>query len=405
LRAALARTCVVLAALACGPARGADAAFEQFLETLWPQAQAQGVPRQVFERETRGLEPDLRLPDLLLPGRPSSGAPAQPEFVQVPADYVKEATISRLASRGRQLMQEHRSSLALIERRIGVPGPVILAIWGRETDFGRAVLPYDGLRVIATQAYLGRRSEQYRAEFISALTLLASGRVSRPDFRSSWAGATGLTQFLPSEVDKHGVDLDGDGRVDIWKSVPDALASAAQQLANKGWQRDTRWAYEVRPPANADCTQGVAEVTRPLGEWLSDGFVPVGADTPSAAELAAPASLLQPEGIYGPSFLVTRNYFAIKEYNFSDLYVLFVGHLSDRIAGASRFATPWSATSQMRTDDVAAMQKRLTELGLYSDKIDGKAGMKTRAAVGAFEKKAGLKVDCWPGAAVLRALR
>ena len=329
----------------------------------------------------------------MLPGRPKTGAPSQAEFVQVPADYVKEARIARLAVDGQQLAAKYRDTLAAIERRFGVPGTIILAIWGRETDYGRYQLPYDGLTVLATQAYVGRRKEQYRGEFIEALKLIQNGDVTRKGLRTSWGGATGLTQFLPSELAKHGVDFDRDGHVNIWTSVPDALASAAQQLVNKGWQRGIRWAYEVKAPPHADCTEGVPEVTKPLSEWLREGFVPVRGQRLSAAEKATPASLLQVEGIYGPSFLVTKNYFVIKEYNFSDLYVLFVGHLSDRMNDGQPFATPWSASSQLRTADVETMQRKLTGIGLYADKIDGKAGMLTRAALGAYQKRAGLKVD------------
>jgi lytic murein transglycosylase len=386
------------------PARAADSGFTKFIASLWPEAQQQGVSRATFDAETRGLEPDYKLPDLLLPGRPATGAPSQAEFVQVPADYIKEASIGRLAAEGQRLMQKHAATLKAIEQRFGVPATVVLAIWGRETDFGRYTLPYDALRVLATQAYVGRRKEQYRGEFILALKILSEGDVTRKDMRASWAGATGLTQFLPSEFYQHGVDFDGNGHVDIWTSVPDALASAAQQLVNKGWQSGLRWAYEVKAPANVDCTEGVAEVTKPIGDWLRSGFVPVRGQKLSAAEQAQPASLLQPEGIYGPAFLTTKNYFVIKEYNFSDLYVLFVGHLSDRMTSPEPFATPWSASTQLRTTDVEAMQRQLTKIGLYSDKVDGKAGMKTRAALGAFQKSKGLKADCWPSEAVLRAM-
>jgi lytic murein transglycosylase len=384
--------------------RAADAAFTQFIASLWPDAQQRGVSRTTFDAATRGLEPDYKLPDLILPGRPATGAPSQAEFVQVPADYVKEASIARLAAEGQRRLQKYRPALNAIEARFGVPATVVLAIWGRETDYGRYTLPYDLMRVLATQAYVGRRKEQYRTEFVLAMKILGEGNVTRQDMRSSWAGATGLTQFLPSEFYKHGVDFDGDGRVDIWNSVPDALASAAQQLVSKGWQPGLRWAYEVRAPANVDCTQGVPEVTKPVGDWLRAGFVPVRGQKLSATEQAQPASLLQPEGIYGPAFLTTKNYFVIKEYNFSDLYVLFVGHLSDRMTSPQPFATPWSASSQLRTTDVEAMQRHLTRIGLYSDKLDGKAGMKTRAALGAYQKSAGLKVDCWPSEAVLRAM-
>jgi lytic murein transglycosylase len=398
---------VAIVAILCGASSAhaaPDAAFTQFIASLWPEAQAAGVSRATFDAETKGLEPDYKLPDLILPGRPATGAATQAEFVQVPADYIREPSIIKLAEEGQRLMAKHRAALTAIEQRFGVPGTIVLAIWGRETDFGRYTLPYDGLRVMATQAYVGRRKDQYRNEFILALKLISDGEVTRKDMRASWAGATGLTQFLPSELYKHGVDFDGDGRRDIWHSVPDALASAAQQLVNKGWQPGVRWAYEVQAPANVDCTMGVPEVTKPIGEWIRDGFVPVRGEKLKATELAEPASLLQPEGIYGPAFLTTKNYFVIKEYNFSDLYVLFVGHLSDRMVTPQPFATPWSASTQLRTADVEAMQRHLTRIGLYTDKLDGKAGMKTRAALGAYQKSAGLKVDCWPSEAVLRSI-
>src|SRR5215207_2399422 len=154
---------LTLAAMMLGvvrPVHAADAGFTQFIASLWPEAQAAGVSRTTFDAETRGLEPDYRLPDLLLPGRPATGAPSQAEFVQVPADYVKEASIARLAAEGQKLMQKHRAALNEIEKRFGVPATIVLAIWGRETDYGRYSLPYDTLRVVATQAYVGRRKDQ-----------------------------------------------------------------------------------------------------------------------------------------------------------------------------------------------------------------------------------------------------
>src|SRR5437868_7600599 len=171
------------------PARAADAAFTQFIASRWPEAQAAGSSRAVFDAQTRGLEPDYALPDLILPGRPATGAPSQAEFVQVPADYLKEASIARLAAEGRRLLQKHRQALTAIEQRFGVPATIVLAIWGRETDYGRYTLPYDGLRVLATQAYVGRRKDQYRSEFILALKMIGEGEVARKDMRASWAGA------------------------------------------------------------------------------------------------------------------------------------------------------------------------------------------------------------------------
>ena len=382
----------------------ADAAFQQFLQSTWPQAQALGVSRSVFDNATRNLEPDLSLPDLVIPGRGEQAPPGQAEFVRTPAQYLREATFDRLVARGRQLAAQHRDTLARIEKDFGVPGNVVLAIWARETDYGGYALPLDAIRTLATQAYTGKRKEFFVNEFLYALKMLQDG-TPRADMRSSWGGALGLTQFLPSEFYKYGVDFDGDGRVDIWRSVPDALASAAKQLAGKGWQKGERWAYEVRAPQTADCSIGVPDTSMPIGEWLKRGFVPARGLNLSATELSLPASLLQPEGSYGPSFLTPKNYYVIKDYNFSDLYVLFVGHLSDRIAGAKAFETPWSKNAQLKTKEVETMQQRLTTLGLYKDKIDGKAGMLTRAALGAYQKANGLKLDCWPTAAVLDHMR
>jgi lytic murein transglycosylase len=351
----------------------------------------------------RGLEPDYSLTDLAIPGKPEKQS-QQPEFVQTPAQYLREAAFQGFASRGKELAAQYRDTLARIEREIGVPGNILLAIWARESGYAREFGGRDAIRVLATQAYVGKRKDFFRNEFLHALKMLQDG-VPRADLRSSWGGAMGLTQFLPSEFYKYAVDFDGSGRIDIWRSVPDALASAAKQLVGKGWRTGEPWAIEVHAPAKADCSIGVPEVIKPVREWIRLGFVPAHGRKLSPAELSLDASLLQPEGSYGPSFLAPKNYFVLKDYNFSDLYVLFVGHLSDRIAGGKPFETPWSKNAQLKTAQVETMQQRLAALGLYKDKIDGKAGMLTRAALGAYQKKNALKVDCWPTAAVLEHMR
>jgi lytic murein transglycosylase len=381
----------------------ADAAFAHWLSSLWPEAQAMGVSRLTFESATRGVEPDFSLPDLAIPGRPEA-QPSQPEFVRTPADYVKESQIARLAAQGMKLREQYRDTLDRIEQKYGVPGSVVLAIWGRESDYSARTYGQNAFQVLATQAYAGKRKDMFRQEFLLALKMVEDG-VPMANMRSSWGGAMGMTQFLPSEYYKHAVHLDGEGHPDIWHSVPDALASAAKQLADKGWQRGVRWSYEVHAPQTFACTDGVPEVTQTIGDWLKAGFVPAHGRRLNAAELAQTASVVQPEGIYGPAFLATKNYFVIKEYNFSDLYVLFVGHVSDRMSDPRPFETPWSKSAQMRTTDVEMMQKELTARGLYADKIDGKAGMLTRSSVGAYQKANGLKLDCWPTSAVLDHMR
>jgi lytic murein transglycosylase len=382
----------------------ADAAFQQWLQTLWPAAHQLGVSRATFNAATRGLTPDYSLPDLALPGRPEKPPPGQPEFVQTPAQYLREPTFQRLAAQGRKFAAQYRATLTRIEETFGVPGNVVLAIWARETDYGAERQPHDALRVLATLSFVGKRKDFFRNEFLHALKMLQDG-VPRRNLRSSWGGAMGLTQFLPSEYYKYAVDFDGDGRADIWHSVPDALASAAKQLKDKGWQTGKPWAIEVRVPAHVDCTIAEPSHTLPVAAWLKRGYVPAYRQRMTKTELVAEASLLLPEGTYGPAFLTPKNYYVIKEYNYSDLYVLFVGHLADLIGGGKPFEHPWSKNAQLKTKDVELMQQRLTSLGLYTDKIDGKAGMLTRAALGAYQKKNGLKVDCWPTAAVLAHMR
>jgi lytic murein transglycosylase len=381
----------------------ADAAFQEWLQSMWPEAQTRGVSRATFDSATKGLEPDLSLPDLAVPGR-AEAPPGQPEFVQTPADYLKESSFDRLAGVGRKLLNQYGDTLRRIEDRFGVPPAVLLAIWGRETDFGGYKLPHDAIRVLATQAYAGRRADFFGNEFLVALKMLEDG-VPRAQMRSSWGGAMGLTQFLPSEFYAYGVDFDGDGRVDIWNSVPDALASAAKQLAAKGWKSGKPWAYEVRVPSSIDCTLADPDRLLTLAEWMKHSFVLAYDRAPRPEDLSEKASLLLPAGIYGPGFLIFRNYYVIKDYNFSDLYVLFVGHLSDRIADPRPFEKPWGPVTQLRTAQLEEMQKHLTAVGLYGDKLDGKAGMKTRLALGAYQKANGLKLDCWPTVAVLNHMQ
>src|ERR1041385_3132211 len=229
-----------------------DAAFQLWLKSLYPSAQSRGISRATFDAATCGLEPDLTLPDLVIPGRPDR-QPTQAEFAQTPAEYLKETNFVSLAAQGRTLATQHRATLAKIEQRFGVPGAIVLAIWARETNYGAAKLPYNAIRALATQAYLGRRKEQFGEELLLALKMLQEGVVSLAGMKSSWAGAMGHPQVLPSGFYKYAIDFDSDGRRDIWNSVPDALGTIANHLAELGWQRAERWAYEVKAPRAVDC--------------------------------------------------------------------------------------------------------------------------------------------------------
>jgi lytic murein transglycosylase len=400
LEGALRVVALMFAAMLLPSAASADAAFTRWLEQLYPTAQQLGVSHATFDAATRSLEPDLSLPDLVIPGRPDR-QPAQPEFVQTPAEYLKEQAFDGLAIQGRALASQHRATLTKIEQRFGVPGAIVLAIWARETNYGAAKLPYGAIRALATQAYLGRRKEQFREELLLALKMLEERHITLANMRSSWAGAMGQPQLLPSGFYKYAIDFDGDGKRDIWTSVPDVLGTIANHLAELGWQRGMRWGYEVHAPREIDCTIAQPDVKATVGEWQKRGVMPARGAKLSSAELAQEASLLMPAGPYGPAFLVTRNYFALKDYNYSDLYVLFVGHLADRIVGAPPFEQRWGKVAQLPSSALERMQGELTRRGFYNDKIDGKAGMLTRGALGAYQKANGLPLDCWPSQAVL----
>jgi lytic murein transglycosylase len=393
---------LLVGALAAGAKAQSKEAFAHFIEALWPEAQALGVSRATFERAFRGVELDLTLPDLVLPGQDTKG---QAEFTKTPSEYLNAGYLARLAEQGRALKTAHAAALAKIERELAVPGPVVLAIWGRETQFGGHRSPHYAIRVLATQAYLGRRKDMFRTELLYALKMLEDGVRTVDTMKSSWAGAMGLTQFMPSEYYTLAYDLDGDGIKDIWNSIPDALGSAANQLRAKGWVAGEPWGFEVRLPPSISCQLEGPDHLRPLREWAALGVAPArGSAFPAGAE-ATQVFLLMPAGTYGPAFLAGENFLVLKRYNMSDLYALFVANLSDRIAGGGDFATPWAPVRQLSAKGIEEIQQRLERLGQPVSKIDGKAGMNTRALIGAYEAAQHLKVDCWPAEALLHHLR
>jgi lytic murein transglycosylase len=384
-------------------AQGLDA-FRQFVEALWPEAEAKGVKRTTFDAAFRGIAPDLSLPDLVLPGKTPSDVGGQAEFTRTPAEYLNTAQLARLAEQGKTLLAQHRGTLEKIERQLGVPPEVVLAIWGRETAFGAHRSPHYAVQALATQAWLGRRKEMFRNELIYALKMLQDGVRTRETMNASWAGAMGLTQFMPSEYYTLALDLDGDGRKDIWGSVPDALASAANQLRDKGWVAGQPWGFEVRLPAGTTCQIEGPPNARTIRDWAKLGIVRTRNQAFPSEVLDAQAFILMPGGAHGPAFLALENFMVIKRYNMSDLYAVFVGNLADRIGGGGNFEVPWGAVRQLSSRAIEEIQKRLQARGYAIAKIDGKAGMNTRALIGAYQQASGLKVDCWPSEAIIAHL-
>lgn len=378
--------------------------FAEWRKELWKDAQKAGISRKSFDMLLSNMKPDLSLPDLVIPGRPTSKVRGQAEFIKTPAGYIDEKSIQRLARQGRAKLKKHAKLLAEIEKRFGVSRYVVLAIWGRESAFGKYRLPHNAIRALATQAYAGRRKELFRKELIIALSLVDRGIVNPAKLHASWAGAMGPTQFMPSDYDKYAVSFNGRGQPDPWESLPDALASAANQLRKNGWIAGEPWGYEVRMPNAVDCTFATPSHQKSLSEWNELNVLPI-AKLSVHANQTTKGSLLMPAGNYGPAFLTTQNFQAIKAYNLSELYALFVAHLSDRIAGGGPFSKPWRKVALLRTGEVEEIQQHLLDRELYLDKVDGKAGSRTRAAVGVYQRSNDLRTDCWPTKTTLAHIR
>lgn len=379
--------------------------FSAWLDGFWPEAQSAGISRATFDRAFAGLTPDLSLPDLVLAEKPHTRPSGQAEFSRTPEQYINREQIMRLARQGRELAARHEAILDRVEAEIGIDRAIVLAIWGRETAFGSHHPRHDVIRVLATQAYVGRRQDLFRGELIHALRLLQDGVVTRNAMRGSWAGAMGLTQFMPSEFYASGVDLDHDGKLDLFGSTADALGSAGKQLKQKGWIKGLPWGIEVRLGPKVDCAQEGPANGRPIGEWARLGVTRADGKPFARTLLEHEAYLMSPAGAFGPSFLATENFKAIRAYNMSDLYAVFVGHLSDRIAGGGDFKTPWRDVRQLPDREIAEIQAQLKKRGASIDKIDGKIGSNTRWQIGQYERSVRMKVGCWPRQEVLEHLR
>ena len=385
-----------------------EAQFRAWLDSdLWPEAQRNGVSRQSFEASLGKVRLNWDLPDLAPPGfpKPKQQSQSQAEF-KSPGSYFSQKRLQGLAATGRTLAARHKSTLAAIERRYGVPGAIVLAVWGRESGYGGAKLPYPVFEVLATKAFMATRRDLFRKELLAALTIVERGHIAPSKMMGSWAGAMGQPQFLPSSFLAQAVDFDGDGAADIWSSVPDSLASIANYLAQRGWQRGREWGFEARIPQGMTCALEGPDRARRIGDLARAGIARVSGKPFPERERDQPGMVLVPAGIYGPQFVVTPNFYVIKEYNNSDLYALFIGNLADRIAhGSGDFATPWQDRGTMLRSDVAKIQKALEARGYDVGGSDGLPGYKTRRSIGEWQEKAGLATTCYPEPALLKALK
>jgi lytic murein transglycosylase len=322
----------------------------------------------------------------------------QGEFSRPISAYVTGAVSTARVSQGKVLAERWRAALDGVERTYGVPRSVVLAIWASESGYGASTGGFDIVRALATLAFVTERKEFFRRELIAALKILQDDGIARSDLKGSWAGAMGQPQFMPSSFLARAVDGDGDGRRDIWRSVPDVLASIGHFLAQSGWKADLPWGFEARLPGGIDLS--VHE--RDLAEW---GRLGVARANGRPLPRAGRGRLFLPAGIEGPAFVVTDNWEAIRAYNTSDAYALAIGLLSDSIAGGPALSGAWPTAPVLSGDERREVHRRLTTLGLYRGTPDGKFGAQTRDAVRQFQLSRGLRPDGYADRDVLEVLR
>ena len=373
-------------------AAGADLRhFHGFLESLFPQAAARGIGRTAFEAALGDLKPDPAV---------ARAAGRQSEFARPFSAYFTGAVAPRRVAQGRVLAQLWHDQLAEIARRTGVPGPIVLAAWGMESDFGRAMGDKDVIRSLATLAFLRPDRGLFQNELLDALVILQKGQVPRAKMQGSWAGAMGGPQFLPSTYLAHAVSYAGSAPPDIWSNVPDILASIAEFLKASGWKRGAPWGMEVSLPAHFD----YASLHADYRQWAAQGMQRAdGRALPGAGA----ATLFFPAGAKGPAFLLGDDYWVIKAYNNSDSYALSLACLANRIAGGQGLHRPWPKGLKLwQRSEKAEIQRLLRRLGFYKDKIDGRFGPSSREAIHAFQMAVGdLPADGVGGADLLVRLR
>ncbi|WP_297322470.1 lytic murein transglycosylase [uncultured Bartonella sp.] len=371
--------------------------FKRWIADFKKTALNAGILPSTFDLAFKGVDtPD---PEVL------KKAAYQPEFIDPTWNYFDNRIQDHAIALGRAHGKEWAKWLNAIEKRFGVDRNILLSIWSIESDFGEAMdrdtAMRDAIRSLATLAYGDKRRTKYaQTQLIAALKILQSGDIDRSHLQGSWAGALGHTQFIPTSYLIYAVDMDGDGKRDIWSSVPDALATAANLLKKNGWQEGRTWGYEVILPENGKFPPG----SMPVAEWAKMGVRR--ANGKPFPNLSDKATLKIPDGRKGPVFLVLKNFFVIKRYNSADRYALAVGILADRIAGYPKLVKDWNRPfSPLNIEERQELQTKLAKLGYYRGKIDGKNGEVTKKAIEAFQNQNGLPQDGNPSRELLTILR
>jgi membrane-bound lytic murein transglycosylase B len=374
----------------------ADAGFQQWVANFRSVAAKSGISGTTYDRAFRGVTaPD---PEVIEKAR------YQPEFTAPVWDYFDNRVHDESIAVGRQMARQWKPWLDRIEQRYGVSRYILLAIWSMESNYGDTLKNEKAMRNVvrslATLAYADPPHAKYaRTQLIAALKILQRGDVDESHLTGSWAGAMGHTQFIPTSYQAYAVDVDGNGRRDIWNSVPDALATAANLLHKNGWQPGKTWGYEVSLPGGK-----LPGGSKSLAQWHNLGVVRANGKPFSSG--SDKAQLKVPDGRDGPAFLMTSNFYVLKRYNNADKYALAVGLLADEIAGSGGLVRDWNRPfTKLTFEQRQELQQRLSAHGYYEGKFDGRIGEGSKSAIKAFQAATGLAQDGNPSMEVLKVLR
>lgn len=360
----------------------APADFASWLAGFRREARAEGIGEATLARALDGLRYRPRVIEL---------DRSQPEYVRPIWQYLDSAVSATRVTTGRERLDAHRATAREMARRYGVPAEVIVAIWGIESNYGGNFGDFSTLEALATLAYDGRRRDFARGELLAALRILEAGDISPERMQGSWAGAMGHTQFIPSSFEAYAVDGDGDGRRDIWGSIPDVMASTANYLDQAGWQARQPWGVEVRLADDFDYAETELSTRRPSRDWAERGVRTL--DGEPLPDFAA-ASVILPGGAEGPAFLVGPNFRAILRYNNATSYALAVGTLADEVAGREGVVQGWPREEQpLSRSQVREMQRLLNQRGFEVGTPDGIMGPNTRRGLREFQTTIGTTPD------------
>ena len=369
----------------------ADSKFESWVQSFWTQAKRAGISSELYKEAFKGVVPD---PEVL------ESARKQPEFVTPIWEYLDVRVSDSRIKNGKKKIKEWVDLINDIELKYGVDKHIFIAIWGMESAYGVVLdnpkIVKNNIRSLATLAFADRRRSKYaRTQLLECLKIIQNGDVELVNMTGSWAGAMGHTQFIPTTYQAYAVDFDGDGRRDIWNSIPDALASTASYLKKSGWKTGKSWGYEVVLPENFDYGLLEASTEFSISKWLSLGIKRASGDEfPSVNDKAR---IYAPAGARGPAFILLKNFRVLKRYNNADTYALSVGHLADRLSGHKEFVQAWSKDYRpLSRSEIKTLQIQLNKKGFGAGPVDGKAGPGTRRAIRAYQKSTGLVADGLP---------